>query len=297
MSEIADPKTRLAETRALLIRSQDGILKRLPVHLNKVRMFSLYMDYVRMAPAMAECMPASVLGAIVQTASLGLSLDSVFGEAYLIPRWSKQFGQKVAQFQIGYKGLRKLALQADESMRDLYARVVCENDDFKYSYEPPRLAFTPAPHPRGALQYTYAKALWKDGYERFLVLDSSDIEKVKRASDAYQRGLSTGKKEGPWFEWEEPMWEKSAVRAFCGTLTLSVEVPLAEAMKAEEITGDIALAETGVDVAAVENGSGAVPTVTVTPAPSALDRAADRVEQGQQQLLDASEPPRKRRGT
>jgi len=294
MTEIKNDKERTTQTRGLLLRSQESIMKRLPGHLNKPRMFSLYMDYVRMEARIRECMPASILGSVVQAASLGLSLDAVFGEAYLVPRWSKQFGQKVAQFQIGYKGLRKLALQADPTLRDLYARSVRENDDFKYTYEPAKLAFTPGPTPRGALRYTYAKALWKDGYERFLVLNVLDIEKAKQASDAYQRGISSGKKEGPWFEWEEAMWDKTAVRAFCGTLTLSVEVPLSEAMKAETVSGDDALTVAGIDVTAIDGTN-----EPVAAAPSALDRATDAVEQApaQQSLIDGGPPeqPRKRR--
>jgi recombination protein RecT len=313
MPEVMDPKKRIAEMRALLLRSEKTIVKRFPGGVNASRMFTLYLDYVRLSPSVQECHPQSVLGAVIQAAALGLSLDTVFGEAYLVPRWSKRLGQKVAQFQTGYKGLRKLALQADPELRDIYARVVREHDVFEYSYEPPGISFRPgAAAARGALRYAYARALWKDRYDRFVVLDGHDIQRIKEASDAYRSGKrDKQKQDSPWFQWEEAMWEKSAIRQLCGTLTLSVEAPLAQAFKQEEIGGDEAIIAEGVEIVAPEGGgereepAASAPTEAAAPA-SALDQVVEQAEraapvaqasgaEGQQSLLGDEAPQKKRR--
>lgn len=70
--------------------------------------------------SISECTPKSVCNAIIKCAMLDLSLNKEIGEAYIIPyaksykdsdgNWQKI---KVAEFQIGYKGLVNLALSSN----------------------------------------------------------------------------------------------------------------------------------------------------------------------------------------
>jgi phage RecT family recombinase len=269
------------QLRTLLKRFEGKIISMVPKHVDGARLFEVYRTTAQTTPSLLECVPMSIIGSIVQAAQLGLSLDNVFGEAYLVPRYNKNQGAKVAQFQIGYKGLRKLALLADPELRDVYAREVYENDHFDYTLEPPEMKLRPAEDPsgRGRLKYAYAKGIWRDDYERFHVLTTVDIQKIKKASDAAQKGY------GPWVDWEEAMWRKSALRAFLGTLTLSADTPLARAMGAEEITG--------ADVADIES-LGPVEDVPQIAAPkSALDAVADNAGEGDQTTLPGAEAPAK----
>lgn len=246
-NEIVPAKQKLANLRSLLTSEKvtRQIMAALPRHIDGQRLFRVYLTAVQTTPRILECDPISVVGAVIQAAQVGLSLDNVFGEGFLIPRWNKNTQGFVCGFQTGYKGLRKLALQSDKGIRDIYARVVHQNDRFEYSYEPKHLVHTPSEDPdaRGPLKYAYAKVIWKeDSYDRFVVVTSAEIKKAQSSSDAYKKDY------GPWIENPEAMWAKTALRRLCETLTLSAETDLARAMVAEDADAGGAHALAGLDV-------------------------------------------------
>jgi recombination protein RecT len=235
MSEIIPPKQKMANLRTMLMseKVQAQILSALPRHMDGKRLFRIYLTAVQTTPRILECDPVSVIGAVMQAAQVGLSLDSVFGEGFLIPRWNKNTNCFVCSFQTGYKGLRKLARDSDSKIRDIYARVVFENDQFEYAYEPASLMHRPTDSEvRGALKYAYAKVIWHskdDGsYDRFVVVGLPEIKKAMSASDSAKKGY------GPWIDNTEAMWAKTALRRLCDTLTLSADSDLAKAMVSED---------------------------------------------------------------
>lgn len=62
--------------------------------------------------ALQECVPATIMNAALKATSLNLPLDSNLGFAYVIPFKNNKEGITEAQFQIGYKGFKQLALRA-----------------------------------------------------------------------------------------------------------------------------------------------------------------------------------------
>lgn len=263
MSEVVDPRKRLTEIKQLLLQSEKQIVRALPRHLDPARMFRVYLTAVQTTPALFECTNLSIIGAVMQAAQLGLSLDPRFVEAFLIPRRNKhQQNVKVAAFQTGYKGLRKLALNGDPNLRDIYARVVHERDLFEFTYEPEKLVHSPAfDSEPGALRVAYAKAVWKDGYTRVLLATPAIIAKARESSDAARRNDS------PWDVHTDMMWAKTALRRLCESLTLSTESPLAKAFHFEDSDKG---GEDGVTLEPSEAASG-----NGAAAASPLDRVAD----------------------
>lgn len=65
-------------------------------------------------PALQECDNTSILASGLLGASLGLSPSSQLGQFYLVPYNDKKKNCKVAQFQIGYRGLIQLALRSGQ---------------------------------------------------------------------------------------------------------------------------------------------------------------------------------------
>lgn len=94
----------------------------------------------------------------------------------------------------------------------LTGRVVCANDEFEQTEEPPAILHRPVKpgEERGAFVAAYAVARHRDGRRRQLVMDAEKI--AKRAK------LATTDK--VWKEWPEEMWEKTAVRALFAELPL-----------------------------------------------------------------------------
>lgn len=239
MTQMIPYAEKLKTMRTELLRSKSEIVKGLPVHLEPDRMFRLYLTCAQVTPRLAECTPISVVGAVMQAAQLGLSLETVLGEAYLIPRWNKNTRGHVAHFQIGYKGLRKLARQADIDLRDIYADPVFQKDIFDYERGlNPTLTHKPAKGARGALVAAYAVACWKDDYKRFFVADTDTIQRAMQSSDAYLKSLREGTKNSPWHTHPEAMWCKTALIRLCGQMTLSSDSLLARALVAEEHSGE-----------------------------------------------------------
>jgi recombination protein RecT len=232
-NEIIPAKQKMQNLRTLLTSEKvtKQIMAALPRHIDGQRLFRVYLTAVQTTPRILECDPISVVGAVIQAAQVGLSLDNVFGEGFLIPRWNKNTNGFVCGFQTGYKGLCKLARDSDKGIRDIYARVVHANDQFEYSYEPKALRHTPCEDPdaRGPIKYAYAKVIWKeDNYDRFILVTSAEIKKAQSASDSFKKGF------GPWVDNPEAMWTKTALRRLCGTLSLSTESGLARAIVAED---------------------------------------------------------------
>lgn len=110
-------------------------------------------------------------------------------------------------------GLRRIAA---EHRWTLQAAVVYANDTFDYQLgEQPFLTHKPEKlgQPRGDRVGAYAVATHADGRKVFEVLDGAAVEKVKASSRASGRG--------PWVDWTDRMWEKTAARALFKRLPLA----------------------------------------------------------------------------
>lgn len=296
MSEIQSYTQKQNAVKAAMTKAQGAILAALPKHLDPERMFRVYLTAINTSPMILECEPISIVGAVMRAAAFGLSLETVTGEAFIIPRRNKNLGGRhAANFQIGYKGLRKLALQGDPELRDVFAFPVYEADTFDYTLglQPDIRFHKPAPTPRGKLVHAYAVAVWKDQYRRFEVIDQAVIDAAKR----YAGGID--KPDSPWRTNEEAMWRKTAMRRLCNQMALSSDIARALA-SSDGVDGHDALrASAQEDPAArallVDLGGAAIldsPAAPIETEGSALDRAAAEAEQ---EMAETPEKPTTRR--
>lgn len=65
-------------------------------------------------PTLAECEPSTILSGALLGESLKLSPSPQLGQYYLVPFNDSRRGSKVAQFQIGYKGMIQLAIRSGQ---------------------------------------------------------------------------------------------------------------------------------------------------------------------------------------
>ena len=61
-----------------------------------------------------DCQPYTVMFAALKATALNLPLDKSLGQAFVIPYKDNKKGITVAQFQIGYKGIKQLALRSNQ---------------------------------------------------------------------------------------------------------------------------------------------------------------------------------------
>lgn len=177
-------------------------------------------------PDLLDCTPASVVIGVHEAASLGLMLDGVMGQAYLIPRNVKNRStgnmEKRAVMMPGYRGLISLARKSGE-ISSIESHVVYQGDVFHYTHGlHADLAHTPRDErPDDAKRtHVWALAKFKDGGHHFEVLTARDVESIKTRSqvrDGY----------GPWATDTDEMWKKTVLRRLCKMLPMTTTSALA----------------------------------------------------------------------
>ena len=101
-----------------------------PRHMTPERLARMALTTISCTPKLAQCTPASLVGAVMNCAVLGLE-PNLMGHAYLVPYWNNKQRSYECQFQIGYKGYLELIRRTGE-VSQVYARKVYENDLFVY---------------------------------------------------------------------------------------------------------------------------------------------------------------------
>lgn len=64
--------------------------------------------------SLQECAPATIVFAALKATALNLPLDKSLGMAFVIPYKNNKTGVAAAQFQLGYKGVKQLALRSGQ---------------------------------------------------------------------------------------------------------------------------------------------------------------------------------------
>lgn len=147
---------------------------------------------------------ASVLNALMRSAQDGLVPDG--REAAIVVYKGK------AQYLPMVGGLRKIAAEYGWTIT---AAVVYANDDFDFELGlDDRLVHRRARpgQDRGDKIAAYAVGRHRDGRRQYVVMYADEIQKARNVSRARDRG--------PWVEWEERMWEKTAARRLFKELAL-----------------------------------------------------------------------------
>lgn len=198
----------------------------------------------------------SLFQAVIRSAQDGLVPDG--REAALV-----MFGQKVTYMpMIG--GYRKIAAEYGWLIR---AHVVYANDEYEYelgldeklTHKPPRPGVE-----RGDRIAAYAIGVHRDGRKVFWPMSADDIDACRKVSRTASRG--------PWVEWTDRMWEKTAGRRLFERLPLDpadrerIDRVLAAELALGEAANMLYGTDAGISDPAIEASPGALtPTVTGSP--------------------------------
>jgi len=180
----------------------------LPANIDKTQfMLSARTIFTRVRD-IGNCDPGSIVGALVQTAVLGLDPQPDLGMVYYIPR--KIGGSTQLEFKLGYRGIIEI-LYRNKDITKIDSEVVYENDFFEVD----KFADPPIKHrpnykgDRGKPYAVYALIKFRGEYITD-VMTASEIEGIKNRSDAKSSPYS------PWNAKEDTvrleMWKKSVIR-------------------------------------------------------------------------------------
>lgn len=252
----ADPADGLV---TLLNKMGPEIARALPKHITPDRMARIVLTALRTTPKLAQCTPQSFLACVMQSAQLGLEVNTPLGFAYLIPRDDRKAGTTNCTLLVGYQGYLELA-QRSGRVRSVFAHAVREGDHFEYELGlNPKLVHKPSGDPvreEKPITYVYAVARVADGDPVFVVLSHAQIE-MRRA-----RSQGAGSSYSPWKTDYEAMALKTGVRALWKWMPKSTEMARVEAL---EVAADMGLSQFAAldpEVSAVLEKGGLLPAQT-----------------------------------
>lgn len=214
------PKTR--DLFGLITDMEPALRRAFPKTVDVGRFIRLAQTTLRTVPRLLECTPESVMAGFMQAAQLGVEIDAVRGQAYLIPRFNGRTKKMEANFQLGYHGLIDIAGRSGVTVR---VRAVREADEFVYEDGlDPVLRHVPyLKGDRGEAYAYFSVASFAD--ERppeFLVMTRPEVEIVR---DRFgHRNPKTKQVDGPWITDFDAMAFKTLIIRQLNYMPLPVEV-------------------------------------------------------------------------
>ncbi|WP_010295984.1 recombinase RecT [Clostridium senegalense] len=162
-------------------------------------------------PQFWEADTTSFLSALMQSAQCGLEPNTVLGEAYVIPYKNNKQNITEVNFQVGYKGILKMAFNTGD-YEAIYAHEVREGDEFNYEYGLHKnLIHKPADVPSEKVTHYYAVYKLKNGGVDFVVWSKERVE--QHAKDFSKNYMYKGQvnKSSVWFKNFDSMAKKTVL--------------------------------------------------------------------------------------
>jgi phage RecT family recombinase len=154
---------------------RDILMRTLPRGTNVDAWLTSALMMVRQNKDLRYATTKSSIGAFIRAAGMGLRLEGLLGEAYLVAYkvWDKSGSDWIVkeiqtQLQIGYVGLIRMALRNPE-VQDCEARIVYRADQFDFDFGSKYVLQHTWDHnqPRGLMSAVYASIRLKNGYYKF----------------------------------------------------------------------------------------------------------------------------------
>ncbi len=196
----------------LLEKHKPAIERALPnVGITAERLVRILQTQIRINPKLASCSPASLLGAVMFTAQLGLE-PGPLGQAYLVPLMNNKSGKLECNFWLGYKGMVTLAYRSGGILIDPYE--IHEGDKFQFDYGSGKVEhFYYFGKERGPIVGFWSKAQLPNGLTSVRVMTKAEVDTHRQRSRA--------KDDGPWVSDYGPMGMKTCIRVHMNYLPLA----------------------------------------------------------------------------
>ncbi len=172
---------------------------------------SFALQHLQKNPSLKKCDPNSLLSAVLNVAQVGLTLNPVLAEAYLVPRWTK--AGMVVVLEPSYQGLSKLVTDTG-SVKNITCFAVFKDDKFKVVLGTNVSIYHEPQFKSKEITHVYAVAELPDGTKTVEVMTIADCHDVRAKSESYK----AYKKEGNnvhtcvWIEWEQEMCRKTCIK-------------------------------------------------------------------------------------
>lgn len=148
---------------------------------------SFAIQIINKSPGLQKCSQQSLQAAVLNISNIGLSLNPVAKEAYLVPRWIN--GGTVAVLDPSYIGLVKL-LTDSGSVKSMLCQLVYSGDNFEVDLanngnpviHKPELTRSK----RGEVTGVYALATLIDGTRQVEYMSIEEVNEIRERSETYK---------------------------------------------------------------------------------------------------------------
>jgi recombinase, phage RecT family len=208
----------LVQAHGNLEKLIDSKMSAMPQGFNKIRFIQNAMTVLQDTKGIENCQPLSIARTLLKGAFLGL--DFFQRECYAIP-----YGNEL-QFQTDYKGEIKMVKKyAIRSIKDIYAKVVREGDEFieQIVDGQQNIQFKPQPFNNGTIIGAFAVVLYQDGGIDYETMTKEEIENIRSNFSKMKNGLM-------WTKTPSEAYKKTVLRR----LTKYIEKDFASIEQAKE---------------------------------------------------------------
>lgn len=204
----------------------DAIAKALPTHLTPARFIRIALTGLSRNQALIDCTKLSLYGCVIQAAQLGLELDGITGQAYLVPFRNGKTGQLECQLIPGYQGYLTLAYNSDR-VDSINAKTVHDGDSFQFNYglNPDLVHIPKFDAKKKDVTHVYCVVKMKTGGHIFDVMSKEEIDAHR---DRYSH--ASKKKDSVWEKEWVAMALKTVIRKTLKLVPKSPDLRMAVAL-------------------------------------------------------------------
>jgi recombination protein RecT len=189
------------------------------------REVSFAMQLASANPYLQQCTPDSALKAVLNIAQVGLTLNPVKKEAYLVPRWNSKLQQNEVCLDPSYMGLIKLATDSG-IVKSINCQLIYSGDEIEIdlSQDNPITKHTPyilTGKPKGSIIGSYSVATLRDGSKHAELMGREEIESIRERSEGYKAFKAGKTKSNVWISDEGEMFRKTVIKRHCKYLPKS----------------------------------------------------------------------------
>ncbi len=212
----------------------DELYAAMPAHIKPAVFERNLLNALMANPDLMKFPAALVYREVAKAAGLGLLLDPLLGEAYLVTAYNYKSKQTEPQLRVGYKGMCKLARHTGE-VGNIYAHEIHERDYVeadlgfpKVFHHKPKL-FTD----RGEIIGYVALIAFKDGTFDFEPMSVEQCHAIRDRSDAWKAFRDNKIKSTPWSTDDSEMSKKTVLRRLLKRQAQSPELVAAQRIEDE----------------------------------------------------------------
>lgn len=202
-----------------------------------VSLMNLYNEELR------DVVPITVMKSAFIAAVLKLPIEKNLGFAYIIPYEDRKSGQKIAQFQLGYKGIMQLALRSG-GVKKINAIPIYEGQIKSFNPLTEEIEFDFNVSSGEVIGYaSYLELV--NGFNKIIYASKAEIKRhAENFSQSYKYDLKYGNKASVWSKQFDEMALKTVIKKILKFAPLSTEMQLMQQVDQAEIK-DLDISENG----------------------------------------------------